>query len=726
MTGSDSGGGAVIRPVEPGDPAAEEAEFEAAFDKFVAAGGAPWIVGRTGKSVEAIRRTDGTDAIARFDFPGGAPRLPRLDVAFSDGLLDDPDNGATWSIPDFVPLGGDSPDPAFQFAVTQKAGQVTRQGRPVNQATLTLSLLPTLPGLLVSDAPAPGDVLRDAPGLQPVVTLSVPVTEADGAVRPRSVPGTVARQPGDRYQVTFSLPEGVVEAAYEHLTDLGGASLDMAATYSGLQLMQAFQPDTGFPHPPTFDGWLFVPFGDGQHSASVPASLFPPYVFFPVTARYPVDPTALSVPLGLNFHTDAYRSRFTITTKEGITRPIIDVSDLTDFASARSEYRELTSLGDVQSRFPTVRRLYLGQVSGTVVALPAAYAIAHGTEGVDAACDALVDPSSNLTGSRFHFTFTLAPAVDPIDFAGLDAALPGLPEAAGRTLRLTLPDGLHTRNPSVLNGFPAATAAFGDGVAPHTVQVSVDIADDHTTPALTSVNQFLGELCAAGPPPLSANLAVRLDDHFPEPVHSSGLLNLHHTTGSDDLTVTVAPGSPAAATNRGPLDLVLHRAAALPRLTVTNLGDQVLGAGQRVTLPVAADATSVAVARSLAIPTPIPKETVRALVTFRTQTVQQVQHPLTVQAAFDFAAARVTAVEVAFRLTEAPALTVPALTLTAAHPVDFVHVLIPVDSAVTGLDTAVTLTITGSSGTSAVTVRHDFVDDPILTVTGTTIAGATS
>ena len=54
------------------------------------------------------------------------------------------------------------------------------------------------------------------------------------------------------------------------------------------------------------------------------------------------------------------------------------------------------------------------------------------------------------------------------------------------------------------------------------------------------------------------------------------------------------------------------------------------------------------------------------------------------------------------------------------------HVLIPVDSAITGLDTTVTLTLTGSSGTSAVTVRHDFIDDPILTVTGTTITGATS
>jgi hypothetical protein len=168
---------------------------------------------------------------------------------------------------------------------------------------------------------------------------------------------------------------------------------------------------------------------------------------------------------------------------------------------------------------------------------------------------------------------------------------------------------------------------------------------------------------------------------------------------------------------------VLHRAAALPQLTVTDLGDRVLGAGQAVPLSVATNATSVAVARSLAVPTPIPKQTVLTLVTFRTETVKQVQHPLTVQAAFDFAVEHITSVGVSFLVTGIPALAVPRLTLTAAHTVDFVHVLIPIDSVVTGLDTAVTLTITGSGGTRTVTVHNDFIDDPILTLTGTTVAG---
>jgi len=91
-----------------------------------------------------------------------------------------------------------------------------------------------------------------------------------------------------------------------------------------------------------------------------------------------------------------------------------------------------------------------------------------------------------------------------------------------------------------------------------------------------------------------------------------------------------------------------------------------------------------------------------------------------------FAAEGVTTVEVAFRLTDLPTLTVPDLTLTAAHTIDFVHVLIPVETAITGLGTVVALTITGPGGTRSVTVHNDFIDDPILTLTTTTLTGATS
>jgi hypothetical protein len=690
-------------------------EIDKAFDEFLAAGQAPWIVRRNG---------DGVDSGPNPDLPAGTLDLPRLDAAFPANLLSGKSK-RSWFLPDFTLLA--DADPAFRFDVVQRAGQVTPDGKPVNQATLALSLRSEIPANLKHVLAAPEGPVSVVPDLHPIVTLSVPVTAQDGSVHIETTQSSVTQQPDGTYLVTFTLSQGAVGAAFERLTDLGGATLELSMTYSGWQTVLVTFPDVGFPHPtPLFHGWHFQTFGDGVHSMLEPVNVFPGgYRFFPVTARYPLSPPTRSLPLGLSFATDRYRTRFRITTRDGHTRPIIDASDLSEFATVRSEYRELTSLGDVQAQYPSLRRLYLGQVSGTVVALPMNYGIVHGALGLSAECDSIVDSSSNLTGSRFHFTFTIAPVVDPIDLAKLAAALPGAPDAAGRSLHLTLPDGLDLRHPSVLNGFPSATTAFADGITPHTVRVSVDITDDQATPAITNVNLFLAELAAAGQAPLFANMAVRLDDVFGQPVQTQATLNLHQTAESDELSVEITPGPPpaAAATNKGPFDLALHRFALLPQLTVTVLNDKVLAAGQSTTLSAdATGATSVAVARSLAVPNPIPKKAMLEFVTFNTQTVQQVQHPLTVHAAINFTTAGITTIDVAFSLAEAPTLPVPPLTLTASHTIDFVNVLIPIDSAVTGLDTTVTLNITTSSGQRTVTVSHDFIDDPTLTITSNTIA----
>ena len=693
-----------------------EEEINIAFDMFLAARQAPWIVRRNGIAL--------ADA-GGIKLPAGALDLPRLDEVFPANLLS-ADRQRGWFLPDFKLVDA---DPAFRFDVVQQAGEVTPDGKPVNQATLALSFRTEIPAnvkhvLTTPDAPASVTIVPDP---HPIATPSVPFTAQDGSVHPLITQGAVTPQSDGTYLATFALSQGAVEAAYERLTDLGGATLELSMNYSAWQTVFAFIPDVGFPHPtPLFHGWHFQAFGDGTSPVLEQLNVFPGgYHFFPVTVSYPPSPPTRSLPLGLSFATDAYRARFRITTRDGHARPIIDAGDLSEFATVRSEYRELTSLGDVQAQYPSLRRLYFGQVSGTVVALPMNYGIVHGATGLAAKCDSIIDPSSNLTGSRFHFTFTVAPVVDPIDWARLAAALPGAPEAAGRGLRLTLPDGLDPRHPAMLNGFPSATAAFADGITPHTVRVSVDIADDHATPALTNVSLFLAELETVGEAPLFANMAVRLDDVFGQPVQTQATLNLHQTAGSDDLSSVIMPGSPptAVVTNKGPFDLTLQRFALLPQLGITALNDKVLAAGLSTTLSAdATGATSVAVVRSLVVPNPIPRKVMLEFVSFNTQTVQQVQHPLTVHAAINFAAAGITAIDVAFSLAEAPALPVPRLTLTASHTIDFVNVLIPVDSAITGLGTTVTLDITTSSGQRTVTVTHDFVDEPTLTITNTTIA----
>jgi hypothetical protein len=62
------------------------------------------------------------------------------------------------------------------------------------------------------------------------------------------------------------------------------------------------------------------------------------------------------------------------------------------------------------------------------------------------------------------------------------------------------------------------------------------------------------------------------------------------------------------------------------------------------------------------------------------------------------------------------------MTLSRSHPLDFVHAQIPVDAAVTGLDTTVVMTVATAGGTRTVTVDHDFIDEPILVLTANAIA----
>ncbi|MEU7143448.1 hypothetical protein ABZ942_28670 [Nocardia sp. NPDC046473] len=702
---------AIITPVVPGDSGPE---IDNAFDEFIATGATPWLLARIGPGI-----------YDNWQYPMPVP-LNGLDIpclrweSGTPGLLDSV-TGPSWYLPIFaVPAD----DPTFSFAAVQSG--VDPHGDPFNRAQLTFSVRVDMPDNIA-------ELYRGNPGLPPRLvadfgvlqfTLSLPVTDSGG--NPQTLTATSdARNTEDGTVIaTFDLIGDAVEAAYAHLTRSGSAVLEISAAYSVYKTTRVTAPDVGFPiHGPIFHGYQFQVFGDGDHGGGEPAPTpyhLGGYRFMPVTALF-----HRSTPLRLTFATDTYRSRFTITA-DGTTRPIIDSSDLSKFAGDRSEYRELTTLGNVSDRYPTLRGLYFGQVSGTVVAVPAAYGIVRGAKGVAAVCDSIVDDSPDtLTGCRFHFTFLLAPLADPIDLAQLAADLPGIPEAVGRRLRLTLPVGLDPHHPATLDGFPAATAVFADGVAAHTVQVGVDITDDRPTPATTNVNLFLQQLATKGPAPLFAALAIRLDDAFPGLVRTQANLNLYQTADSDDLTAEiVAPV--VQVTNRGPLDLVLHRLGLLgpAQPTVIGLADQVLPAGQPSTLPGdASHATGAVVSRTLNVPVPLPKSALRDYVTFNTTTIQQVQHPLTINAAgLNFDATGITRMDIQIAVDDDPRIAIPALSLSPSHPIDFVHVIIPLGSAVTGLDCTVVFTLTTTAGTRTVSRHHDFVDEPIFVVTGNTLA----
>jgi hypothetical protein len=698
----------AIENVDIDNPELHSLEL-AGFDEFIAAGMAPWLVARVGDVVP-------TAISGQAALPQDALDVPQLDTAFMPNMLSGA-RGDDWFIPEFTLLA--DADPAFALAVVQ-TGEIADDEGPFNRATLTLTLRAVRPKNLTEN-PALAQ-LPQVPDLTVEPVLVIPVKAQDGSTKTNEVTGTAVARSDGEFVATFELVGSIVEFTYLHLTTGGKAELRIKENYTAFQTTVVRIHEVGEIHDGRdFQGFQFDLYGDGGITPGGTLEPLDPslrYRFFPVTARF-----TRTIPVGLTFNTDAYRARYTITADD-MTRPIIDIADLHQFARARSEYRELTTLGDVAAKYPSLRRLYFGQVSGTVVAVPAAYGIVRGAEGLLASCDSIVDDSPvTVTGCRFHFTFTVAPMADPVDLARLRADIVSIPEAAGRTLRVILPAGLDARHASSLDGFSAGTAVFADA-QDSAVQVGVDIADDQGTPATTNVNLFLQQLAATGPAPLFGNIAIRLDDAFAEPVRTPLVLNLRQTTGRGDLAVSVQAGT-AQAADQGPFDLVLHRFAAVQghQVTVTSLGDQVLPVGKSTPLGSVAEGTSVEVSYGLPVPVPLPKAAMSKYVAFHTHTVQEVQHPLTVNATgLDLVAMGITTIEVQITLTGNPAEPVPAMTLSPSHLIDFVHVMVPVDSAVTGLDSTVALTRTSAAGSRTVTVPHDFVEEPILVLTPSMIA----
>lgn len=678
-------------------------EIDPFFDQFLAAGTAPWLIRRRDEAIGPVESNSG--------LPPDVPDAPQLHAAGfpMKGVFFS--LGGEFYVPDYA-LSGPGDDPHFAFAVTQNGEVDEADGGPFNRATLTVSVR-SFKGPRLEQI-AWEKPLRLVPNLAVTPIITVPMTAQDGSTQIKSVPGSAQDDGNGNTVLTFELKGSVVEAAYVHLTrltvsDAVTIGLEIGATFAAYQLAEIRCEATGL----NFTLW-----GNGTDSPFVPIDPGPEGQFwiFPVTARF-----NRPLSIGSVFHTDVFRRRFTVSTG-GVTRPIIDVDDLARFAGPRSEYRELTSLGNVQGRYPSVRALYFGQVSGTVVAVPTLYGIESGSTGLAVACDSVVDPSpGSSTRCRFHFTFTLAPVIDPVDLAGLARDITTIAEADGRTLRLRLPSGLDRRFTSTLDGFTSGVTGFADGTAAGTLVISLDIVDDGSIPSTSLVNMLLVQLASRPPAPLFGNLSVRLDDVYPTAVRTQMVLNVRQSAGTDELTITVdAAGPNATVDNIGPFDVILHRYAAINQsgLEISSLADTSLASGQSTTLQIDADTTAVALARSLAVPPIVPSAQLLKYVRFNTTVVSELQHPLNVNAtAIDFAGSAITTIGIVFTLTQSPALPIPKLTLSPSHPIDFVHVQIPVGTAVTGLDCTVTLTITTTTDQLITTLRHDFTTEPILTLT---------
>jgi hypothetical protein len=663
------------------------------------------------------------------------------------------DANLRWYLPTFTLL---APDPAFSFAAAQTG--VGPDGKPFNQAVLTLSLQAKDPDdVQQARAANPSLEFQQIPLGSLTATLQVPYKDSTGADATTTVAAQLTPQGSAQELAANGLLGPTVIQAYESLTTLGQATVELQLNYMVWQHVIRRPPVgwpvvvTAEPSPPVEILGPMRPPSPAEPSPPVeilgpmrPPSSAPPSAttaeglgvqalpirpngpegppFWPPLQDFWYTSTATAVvtlPLGLTYAAAPYRTRYTITPAGGTTHPIVNANDLLAFNVQQSEYRELTTIGAVQQRYPSLNRLYYGQVSGTVIAIPARYGIICSSSGCGARLDAVVDPAA-INGCRFHFTFSLAPVADPIDIARLARDLATTPEAQDQKLTLRFPDGLDFRAPGNLSGFAVASAAYANGPDAGTLLLAIDITDTDTTPAVVNVNLFLTQLTTPSPA-LFGQIGVRLDDLYTPVVQTTVILNLSTTSGTDDISVALA-GNPlqVTATNRAPFDLRLSAFANITVAAITEIDiNLTLPSTQSSPLP-GGDlaASAVVVRRSIPVAEPFPKPELFRYLAVHTEDVQTIQHPLIVNATpVDFGSAQIAQVDIQFTLSDFPAIPVNSLTLTPQHRVDQVNVVIPVTVAVGGLNTTLTATVTGTDGSQRqVDFTNDFIANPIYVI----------
>ncbi|MFD3311533.1 hypothetical protein [Streptomyces sp. NPDC058694] len=634
---------------------------------------------------------------------GGAPFPDRTDPAIH------------WYVPRYT-LEPD-PDTAFRFDARREGND--GEGDPFHQAVLSFSLrrgpsalLPpqdTGDTMLTATPAATGPTGPDgevrAPQPQyyglPLVSAGAVVRvgykDQDGTSRTRAFPAEVAVTPTGLLVTARGLMGDDVILAFTGLTVTAAVAVDLSCWYTVPVADRHGGPIVYFrPRPPGLSGSLQ---GQGTQQGVGQSG---------------------TLELGMKYAGPSYRESRTVTVG-GVTTVLHGVDQLRQFDVRQSEYAEVSALGDIPSRYPSLRAVYLGAVSGTLMAVPAVYGVSRGKDGCAQQCDAILDSGAN-SRCRFQFSFTLGPVVDPVDLMRLWADATAHP-ALRDTVRLAaLPSTLDGRTPVTFSSSLVNPPSFADGPRPHTFLAAMEITDDSELPAIVKANLFLRQLTASRTTPLFGRVGLRLDSVH-EPLVGNVVLNLHTTSSADDLAVDLADPAAPRARNAAPLDLRLIRYG---RIDGTGLStaplDIVLPEGATTTLPGTADTTDLRVHHTLALPDPFPTTALRRYVTVTAVDVQQAHHVLAVNGTgVNFAARGIGSITALAALREAPGITVPELRLVAGRRADSTTVDIPVTFAVSGLAAVVGITVTWldpARPALSLDLEHDFIEHPIMVLTG--------
>lgn len=669
--------------------------------------------------------------------------LPVADSASGSVFHDRADPNLRWYLPAFAAV---DPDPSFAFDAVQ-ANVAASGDKPFNRATLTFHIKPIdPPDLPAARLAEPGATFQTIPIADLHATLELPYVDDAGLDQRTSVSVALTAQQDLTYRVDVAgLVGPSVVLCWSDFRIDPQAFLTLTLTYRVCRRVAADPPawllkaaargallrEPTEIAPPTLDlvgppvkpepivltaneaspfGRLRRVVSDGGGDGVPDAS--DGYVDGSATS---MSTLALAPVYGAGPYLASYR-----VTANGQTRPIVDVGDLVEFSLARSEYVELTSLGSVPARYPSLRRLYIGQLTGNVVAIPAAYGILRGAGGCAAIVSAIVDErAESLSGCQFQLTFGLAPVINPLDLARLADDLLATPEAAkhGR-LTLLLPSGLDRRLASGMDTSLVTSSAFADGQDPSTLLLTLAIQDDDV-PAVNKVNAFLSALRLSAGMSLFGHVAVRLDDVFEPPVTTTALLNLHATSDGDDLLIEVSDGSSSAeVTVAAPFPLRLDRWAEHVggKVAETALG-QVLQSGEKASLQLGepADAqTAILVQRAIAIDDAAPTTSLAKYVRFQAQTIQQTQYRFGLDGSgLAFGSLGASEIAIAIALIGMPAIHVDNMILTPAHRIESALVLIPIGVVVSGLAASLSARLTlNDGGLRDVALTHDFWNDP--------------
>ncbi|MFT4109648.1 MAG: hypothetical protein QM633_08535 [Propionicimonas sp.] len=423
----------------------------------------------------------------------------------------------------------------------------------------------------------------------------------------------------------------------------------------------------------------------------------------------------VTLPIADSYGAVSYRPRYLLTAG-GTSRVIMTTEDLSEFEHRQSEFVELSALGQISDRYPTLRAIYLGRVSGTVIAIPSRYGLVRTADGIAAACDAVLDPSPASSGCRFHLTFGLAPDVAPADLAGLAQELSQHPEVSALVKRVSVPSRLAPLNPVGLANAGISGLAAANGAEPGAFLVDFDVVDD-AVPAIASVNLLMRQLSATPVPTLLGQLSFALDDAFPTPVTSTVVLAFSTTVGEDDLVVVTGEAGEYRLSNAGPVPLRVTSitAQADGGGSTTSAVDVVIPAESAVDGPAVAG-TILGVQASLVEPQGGFDKAISDYMRITVIDVQQLRMTVGVNAAGALAGS-IVKLDVTASLQGMPGVALPTMTLTPATSIQQIVWQVPLTGGLLGLPADVTVHVTQADGAEFdVTLSHDFAEGPILTL----------